>query len=157
MPRGATVRCHPPPILTDVSIEWNGMPVAEIYPPDAGSVHRKPVIVNGRYTAAHKGDPPQGHASRQPFTTRSRSLSGDERRTTCCHPVARTKIEHDVAGLARHAERHSDGDLSSRSPELGLNYRLMTQFLRLWPSEEMTITKAAAEDGAGNGIECPDA
>src|SRR2546426_9005662 len=44
------------PLLTDLSIEWNGLPVADVYPkqiPDLFSA--KPVIVNGRYTAGGRG------------------------------------------------------------------------------------------------------
>src|SRR5437588_1811821 len=44
------------PLLTDISIEWNGMPVSDVYPktiPDLFSA--KPVILTGRYTGAGKG------------------------------------------------------------------------------------------------------
>jgi Ca-activated chloride channel family protein len=38
------------PLLTDLSIDWNGMPVSDVYPktiPDLFSA--KPVILEGRY------------------------------------------------------------------------------------------------------------
>ena len=44
------------PLLTDISIDWNGMPIADVYPskiPDLFSA--KPVIVNGRYNKAASG------------------------------------------------------------------------------------------------------
>ncbi|MEO8574459.1 MAG: hypothetical protein ABI481_10855, partial [Pyrinomonadaceae bacterium] len=44
------------PLLTDISIDWNGLPVADMYPvkiPDLFSA--KPVIINGRYAKAGKG------------------------------------------------------------------------------------------------------
>src|SRR5882724_5741353 len=44
------------PLLTDISIEWNGLPVADVYPqriPDLFSA--KPVILSGRYTAGAHG------------------------------------------------------------------------------------------------------
>lgn len=44
------------PMLTDISIEWNGMPVADTYPskiPDLFSA--KPVVIKGRYTGAASG------------------------------------------------------------------------------------------------------
>ena len=40
------------PLLTDISIDWNGLPVADVYPqriPDLFGA--KPVILTGRYTA----------------------------------------------------------------------------------------------------------
>src|SRR5437870_6904008 len=44
------------PLLTDISIDWNGLPVADVYPksiPDRFSA--KPVVLTGRYTAAGRG------------------------------------------------------------------------------------------------------
>src|SRR6185503_12449498 len=44
------------PLLTDISVEWNGLPVADVYPqriPDLFSA--KPVILTGRYTGAASG------------------------------------------------------------------------------------------------------
>src|SRR6266850_837586 len=44
------------PLLTDISVDWNGLPVADVYPrtiPDLFGA--KPVILSGRYTAAGNG------------------------------------------------------------------------------------------------------
>src|SRR6266403_688585 len=44
------------PLLTDISIDWNGLPVADVYPttvPDLFSA--KPVILTGRYTGNGHG------------------------------------------------------------------------------------------------------
>ena len=44
------------PLLTDISIDWNGLPVADVYPktvPDLFSA--KPVILTGRYTGSGRG------------------------------------------------------------------------------------------------------
>src|SRR5437764_7262892 len=44
------------PLLTDISIDWNGLPVADVYPkriPDLFSA--KPVVLTGRYTGAGRG------------------------------------------------------------------------------------------------------
>ena len=41
------------PLLTDISIDWNGLPVADVYPqriPDLFGA--KPVVLTGRYTSA---------------------------------------------------------------------------------------------------------
>lgn len=44
------------PLLTDLSIDWNGMPVADIYPNRLTDLFSaKPVIVHGRYTNAASG------------------------------------------------------------------------------------------------------
>ena len=44
------------PLLTDISIDWNGLPVADVYPktiPDLFGA--KPVILTGRYAGTGKG------------------------------------------------------------------------------------------------------
>ncbi|MGH9936791.1 MAG: VIT domain-containing protein [Blastocatellia bacterium] len=44
------------PLLTDIEIDWAGLPVADVYPkrlPDLFSA--KPLILTGRYTAASRG------------------------------------------------------------------------------------------------------
>src|SRR5881275_2688673 len=44
------------PLLTNLSIEWNGLPVADVYPrtiPDLFGA--KPVVLTGRYTGSGKG------------------------------------------------------------------------------------------------------
>jgi Ca-activated chloride channel family protein len=44
------------PLLTDITIDWNGLPVADMYPqriPDLFSA--RPVIVSGRYTGGARG------------------------------------------------------------------------------------------------------
>ena len=44
------------PLLTDLSIDWNGMPVADIYPGRLTDLFTaKPVILHGRYTKAARG------------------------------------------------------------------------------------------------------
>jgi Ca-activated chloride channel family protein len=44
------------PLLTDLSIEWNGLPVADVYPDRLGDLFSaKPVIMHGRYTKAAGG------------------------------------------------------------------------------------------------------
>src|SRR5580693_2167624 len=44
------------PLLTDISIDWNGLPVSDVYPkriPDLFSA--KPVFLSGHYAAGAKG------------------------------------------------------------------------------------------------------
>ena len=44
------------PLMTDIAIDWNGLPVADVYPqriPDLFSA--KPLMLTGRYTAAGSG------------------------------------------------------------------------------------------------------
>jgi len=44
------------PVLTDISIDWNGLPVAEVYPAHVRDLFAaKPVIITGRFTGAAQG------------------------------------------------------------------------------------------------------
>ncbi len=44
------------PLLTDISIDWNGMPVADVYPSALSDLFSaKPVILKGRYTKPASG------------------------------------------------------------------------------------------------------
>ena len=64
------------PLLTDLSIDWNGMPVADIYPGKLTDLFSaKPVILHGRYTKAAVGTIKlKGKIAGQPY---ERSISID--------------------------------------------------------------------------------
>src|SRR5262249_30669127 len=58
------------PLLTDISIDWGGLPVADVYPqriPDLFGA--KPLILSGRYTAGARGEIRlRGKSAGQDFT-----------------------------------------------------------------------------------------
>src|SRR4051812_34713342 len=149
------------PILTDVSIDWNGMPVSEIYPAKMLDLFTaKPVIVTGRYTRATKGTIRlKGMRAGQPF---SRDIAvnfpADEKEhdvlATLC---ARTKIEHlmsqDWNGMQ---SGNPSGDLKQQITDLGLQYRLMTQFTSFVAVEEMTITEGGQPKTVQVPVEMPE-
>ena len=44
------------PVLTNITIDWNGLPVTDVYPKDVRDLFSaKPVIITGRYTGAPSG------------------------------------------------------------------------------------------------------
>jgi len=57
------------PMLTDLSIDWNGMPVADVYPSNIGDLFSaKPVIVNARYAKGASGTIKlKGNVAGQPY------------------------------------------------------------------------------------------
>jgi Ca-activated chloride channel homolog len=149
------------PILTDVSIDWNGMPVAEIYPAKMLDLFTaKPVIVTGRYSRAAKGTIRlKGMRSGQPF---SRDIAVNFPSDEKDHDVlatlwARTKIEHlmsqDWNGMQTGGPT---GDLKQQITALGLQYRLMTQFTSFVAVEEMTITEGGQAKTVQVPVEMPD-
>src|ERR1041385_3448849 len=44
------------PLLTDLSIDWGGLPVTDVYPAHLSDLFSaKPVVLSGRYTAGARG------------------------------------------------------------------------------------------------------
>lgn len=144
------------PLLTDIQIDFGGMPVADVYPrrvPDLFSA--KPVIVHGRYTGPAKGAMRiSGKMAGQPF---QRMVNIDLPARETRHDVlatlwARTKIEdlmaQDYAG-AQHGTIKDE--LRNQIVRLGLDFRLMTQFTAFVAVE----LKVVNEGGKVRRIEVP--
>ncbi|HYP25278.1 MAG TPA: VIT and VWA domain-containing protein [Blastocatellia bacterium] len=144
------------PLLTDISIDWGGLPVADVYPariPDLFSA--KPLIVCGRYKGSGRGVIRlKGKMSGREFV---REVAVDlpesePRRDVLATLWARARIDdlmnQDFAGLQRGAPR---AEVSEAITQLGLEFRLMTQFTSFVAVEEMTIT----DGGEPRRIEVP--
>jgi Ca-activated chloride channel family protein len=144
------------PVLTDIAIEWGGLPVAQVYPeriPDMFSA--KPVVVVGRYTGAArgairlKGRTASGVFIREvPVTLPER----ESRHDTLASLWARTRIDDlmagDWAGMQRGAPQEA---IKAEITQLGLDYRLMTQFTSFVAVEETVVS----EGGQPRRIEVP--
>ena len=133
------------PLLTDISIEWNNLPVADVYPrriPDLFSA--KPLVIKGRYTAAGSGTIRlKGKLAGVDFV---RDIPVDFPETMASHDVlaplwARARIDdlmnQDFNGAQSGTMR---ADLKKTITQLGLEYRLMTQFTSFVAVEERVVT-----------------
>jgi Ca-activated chloride channel family protein len=148
------------PLLTDVSIEWIGLSVTDVYPkriPDLFSA--KPVIISGKYTVGGKGMIRlKGMMSGREFV-REIPVELPERETE--HDVlatlwARRKID-DLMGQdlnAAQANQISD-DLKTEIVKLGLAYRLMTQFTSFVAVEDATVTDGIEPRRVDVPVEAP--
>lgn len=144
------------PLLTDISIDWNGMPVADVYPkriPDLFSA--KPVVLTGRYTVGGRGTIRlKGKMSGRDF---AREIPVELPEADARHDVlatlwARTRIDDLMSkdyGSVQQSNAHAD--LKETITQLGLEYRLMTQFTSFVAVEEMIVT----EGGKPRRIEVP--
>lgn len=121
------------PLLTDIRVDWNGLPVEDVYPkrlPDLFSA--KPLFITGRYTGAANGFIRlRGKAAGSDFL---REIHVDLPEAHSRHDAlaslwARTRIDdlmaQDYAGLQTGNARK---DVEAEITRLGLDYRLMTQF-----------------------------
>lgn len=134
------------PLLTDIELEWRGIEVTDVYPrrtPDVFSA--KPIILTGRYTRAARGS----------LIVIGKTASGDYRREIAVELPsseprhdslasiwARRKVDdlmnRDLAGIQRGQAQQSVKD---EIVQLGLDYRLLTQFTSFVAVEEMVVTE----------------
>ena len=144
------------PLLTDLSIDWRGMPVADVYPqrlPDL--FDGRPLVVTGRYTSPATGS----------IRLKGKQAGEDFVRDI---PVALSANVGSSSMLAGFWARRRIDDLMSQDwngaqsgnmkPEvqreitqLGLDYSLMTQFTSFVAVEDRVVTK----DGKPQRVEVP--
>jgi Ca-activated chloride channel family protein len=149
------------PLLTDISVDWNGLPVADIYPkriPDLFGA--KPVILSGRYTAGGHGVIRlKGKMGGQDFV---REIPVDLPESQATHDVlatlwARTRIDDLMSQDYNGAQQgNMKSGLQETITQLGLNYRLMTQFTSFVAVEEMIVTDGGTPRRIDVPIEMPE-
>jgi uncharacterized protein YegL len=133
------------PLLTDLAIDWAGLPVTDIYPqriPDLFSA--KPIVLSGRFTSSGRGVIRlRGRRHGQPF---GREMPVALPETQPQHDVlatlwARRRIDdlmsRDYNGLQQNNPRREIKEAITR---LGLEYRLMTPFTSFVAVEENPVT-----------------
>jgi len=144
------------PLLTDISIDWGELPVADVYPkriPDLFGA--KPVFLTGRYTAPGSGTIKlKGNMAGNPFT---REIQVSLPETMALHDVlaplwARARIDsvmsEDYLGALRGRMRD---ELKNTITQLGMEFRLMTQFTSFVAVEEINV----ADGGTLRRIDVP--
>ncbi|MGH9904395.1 MAG: VIT and vWA domain-containing protein [Pyrinomonadaceae bacterium] len=149
------------PLLTDISIEWNGLPVADVYPQRISDLFgAKPVMLTGRYTAAGRGTIRlKGKMSGRDFV---REIAVDFPESLTQHDVlaplwARTRIDNlmgqDLSGMQQGSMRP---ELREAIANLGLEFRLMTQFTSFVAVEEMIVTDGGQPRRIDVPVEVPE-
>ncbi|HLM25118.1 MAG TPA: VIT domain-containing protein [Pyrinomonadaceae bacterium] len=149
------------PLLTDISIDWNGLPVADVYPqriPDLFSA--KPVVVTGRYTSPGRATVRlKGKMAGQDFV---RDVPVELPETMASHDVlaslwARARVDNlmnqDYQGAQSGNMR---ADLKDTITQLGIEYRLMTQFTSFVAVEERVVTDGGQPRRIDVPVEVPE-
>jgi Ca-activated chloride channel family protein len=142
------------PVLTNISIDWNGLPVSDVYPKDARDLFSaKPIIITGRYTGNPSGK----------ITIKGYQGTGDFSRTI---PVDFSSAQENNAALEKIWARHKVEDLMSRDwngiqsgtskykaeiTQVGLEHSLATQYTSFVAVEERTVVS----DGKPVKVEVP--
>ena len=148
------------PLLTDISIDWSGLPVADVYPktiPDLFGA--KPVILTGRYTGTGRGTIRlRGKMSGRDFIREipvdfSNSQSHDVLATLW----ARTRVDDLMSQDFKGAQQGDMQDeVKKNIIQLGLEYRLMTQFTSFVAVEEMVVTDGGQPRRIDVPVEVPE-
>ena len=133
------------PLLTDISIDWNGLPVADVYPGKPTDLFGySPVIINGRYTAGASGTIRlKGKLAGQDYV---REIKIDLPETETDNDVlatlwARKRIDQ----LSMEALNDKNAAAINKQIEgLGLEFRLMTQFTSFVAVEEQIANPGGA-------------
>ena len=142
------------PVLTNISIDWNGLPVTDVYPKEVRDLFSaKPIILTGRYTGAPTGK----------ITIKGYQGTGDYSRTI---PVDFFAADANNAALEKIWARHKVEDLMSQDwngiqignsahkaeiIQVGLEHSLATQYTSFIAVEERTVVS----DGKPVQIEVP--
>jgi hypothetical protein len=142
------------PVLTNISIDWNGLPVSDVYPKNARDLFSaKPIVITGRFTGNPAGK----------ITIKGYQGSGDFARNI---PVDFSSAGAANAALEKIWARHKVEDLMSQDwsgiqsgnsihkaeiIQVGLEHSLATQYTSFVAVEERTVVS----DGKPVRIEVP--
>jgi Ca-activated chloride channel family protein len=142
------------PVLTNIAIDWHGLPVTDVYPKDVRDLFSaKPVIITGRYSGNPAGK----------ITIKGYQGTGDYSRTI---PVDFSSGGAGNAALEKIWARHKVEDLMSQDwngiqsgnskykadiIKVGLEHSLATQFTSFVAVEERTVVS----DGKPVKVEVP--
>jgi Ca-activated chloride channel family protein len=149
------------PVLTDISIEWGTLPVADVYPkqiPDLFS--HKPIVLYGRLTGPAVGTIwLRGKTASGPFERQvniAGNTSGNERRDALDTLWARAKVDdlmhRDLGALQRN---FFPTELRDEITSVGVQYGIMTQFTSFVAIDETVVTSGTATHRVDVPVEPP--
>ncbi|HVE55304.1 MAG TPA: VWA domain-containing protein, partial [Pyrinomonadaceae bacterium] len=144
------------PLLTDISIDWNGLPVEDVYPQKIGDLFSaKPVILNGRYTKGAKGTIRlKGNVAGKLFV---RDIPVILPENEPDHDVlatlwARRKVDGLMADLYKSSNiEKAKKEIQEQITSLGIEFRLLTQFTSFVAVEDQIVN----QNGKPTRIEVP--
>ncbi|HZH33935.1 MAG TPA: VWA domain-containing protein, partial [Pyrinomonadaceae bacterium] len=144
------------PLLTDVSIDWNGLPVADVYPQKIQDLFSaKPVVIHGRFTGAAKGVIRlKGKAAGReivreiPVTLPENEPAHD----TLATLWARSRVED----LTKQDYENKKPEVREAITNLGLEFRLLTRFTSFVAVEELIVTEGGQPRRVDVPIESPE-
>jgi Ca-activated chloride channel family protein len=143
------------PLLTDLSIDWNGLPVADVYPGKLTDLFSaKPVVLHGRYTSAANGTIKlRGKVAGQPYerTINVNLPAAESANDSLASLWARTRID-DLSSASRGATTPQKGaEIDKQITDLALEFGLMSNFTSFVAVEEVVKNP----NGSPNRVDVP--
>ncbi|HEY3738713.1 MAG TPA: VIT and VWA domain-containing protein [Bryobacteraceae bacterium] len=151
------------PVLTDIEVDWNGMPVQEVFPariPDLFSA--KPVILSARYSRAASGTIRlKGKIAGRPYVREiAVNLPAEEKKHDVLASLwARRKIADLMASdFLSHQQQSGEArpETKSEITRLGIEYRLMTQYTSFIAVEDRVVNEGGQPRVVAVPVEMPE-
>ena len=149
------------PLLTDISLDWGGLPVSDVYPkqlPDLFS--GKPLVVSGRYALAANGTihlrgkrAGEEYTREIPVVLSSRATSDSILTSFWARQKIDDLMSQDWAGLQQGKVKPG---VEQEITQLGLSYHLMTQFTSFVAVEERVVTTGGKPQRVEVPVEMPE-
>ncbi len=154
------------PVLTDIEIDWGDLPVEQVFPKRIPDLFiAKPVMIHGRLSELKDGSITlRGNAGDGPFerTISLSGLAGGPDGSAEPHPAlaslwARAHVNHLMTKNLGDLQRGQfPKELEQAVTQIGVDYRLMTQFTSFVAVEEMTVTVGGEPRTIAVPVEMPE-
>jgi Ca-activated chloride channel family protein len=149
------------PLLLDVQVEWNGLPVEDVYPKAIPDVFTTgPIILKGRFTKAAEGEiTVRGLLRGKPWSQRVSVGFPTERKEGAALPTlwAREKIEDLQAQDWMGAQTgKANPRIKDEIVGLALDYRLMSQYTSFVAVEERVVNVGGRQRRIDVPVEMPE-
>ena len=148
------------PLLTDITLDWGGLKVADVYPRRIGDLFgAKPLIVTGRFEPGSGTLRLKGKMGGRDFMREIpvNFPDSEARHDVLASRWARMRIDDlmssDYAGVQQGRMRP---ELKEQITNLGLEFRLMTQFTSFVAVEEMIVTDGGPPRRVDVPVEVPE-
>jgi Ca-activated chloride channel homolog len=149
------------PYLTDISIDWNGIEVADVYPakriPDLYGA--KPVVIYGRYKDAQNGTIKlKGKVGGQIYERNIQvNFPENEKSNDVLATLwARTRIDDLMSKDYNGVMQKDGGEIQKTITNIGLEYSLMTQFTSFVAVEEKVVNRNGSPVKVEVPVEMPE-
>ncbi len=149
------------PLLTDIQVDWGGLSVHDVQPaliPDLFGA--KPVVITGRYSRPGSGIVRLTGRQAGGYFTREIPVflpEHEERHDVIATLWARGRVAElmaeDYRGIQSNSPRQ---EIRDQITQLGLDYRLMTQYTSFVAVEELTVTDGGQPRRIEVPVEMPD-